>query len=89
MTNQDPTLQLSFAMIDNWSTSAIKACHACLFINCASTYLLKAGRAPYVQYLLLESGGGPSQAPDPQEDSVLGMPGKLGVAHQDHVSHLL
>ena len=53
------------------------------------TYLLKAGRAPYVQYLLLESGGGPSQAPDPLEDSVLGMPGKLGVAHQDHVSDLL
>ena len=61
----------------------------CVSIHNLCIYLLKAGRAPYVQYLLLESGGGPSQAPDPQEDSVLGMPGKLGVAHQDHVSHLL
>ena len=41
----------------------------------------------HVQYLLLDSGGqlmGTDH--DPINDQVLGMPGKLGVAHQDHVS---
>ena len=57
--------------------------------------LFKAGPGSYVQYLLLDNHGSLGQAPgqalpiDPVlGDRVLGMPGKLGIAHQDHVSDI-
>ena len=43
----------------------------------------QAGHSSHVQSLLLEGGLDPSQARD---ERVLPMPGKLGIAHQDHVS---
>ena len=56
--------------------------------------LFKAGPGSHVQYLLLDNrvqGQVPGQALpiDPVlGDRVLGMPGKLGIAHQDHVSDI-
>ena len=43
----------------------------------------KAGQSSYVQSLLLE--GGRDVTPG-RDERVLPMPGKLGIAHQDHVS---
>ena len=56
--------------------------------------LFKAGPGSHVQYLLLDNRvqgqvSGQALPIDPVlGDRVLGMPGKLGIAHQDHVSDI-
>jgi len=63
--------------------SGPKCCHGKCSTSPISVQPL-VGSSRYAQYLLLDSPQLQGLDHDPINDRVLGMPGKLGIAHQDH-----